>query len=301
MLPTHALRKLLRIPKHVASLTAEKIENVALPDLRAIFDDAAFAGLSDSEGLRWARFDYSAKQIEGTCDSHGRWLMQAEMRTVERSPETEIRADDSALAHAARPGTPVHAWRALGLIEADGRPTRRGIIFSFFQHGEGLAIAAALEDESYPLDELMPHLANLRSACHFDMPEPCGSERLSSVCRNTYGFVNHHGYLEAGVPLGYGEGTAELLGICGDKPASTRGLEIEVAEGDLSRAYIEWLSLLRHIHHAPAHDWSRWSEFKKMATLLLEQHLGITRNMLHPKLPPLTPKQKHERPKLWIR
>ncbi len=30
-----------------------------------------------------------------------------------------------------------------------------------------------------------------------------------------------------------------------------RSMVYEVAEGDLSRAYIEWPSLLRHITHAP--------------------------------------------------
>src|SRR5262249_47244755 len=153
---------------------------------------------------------YSPKEVKCVRDSHGRWIAQAELRTVERETQSGIRAHGSDLARTARPGTPVHAWRALGLIEEDGRPTRRGIIFSFFQHGEGLAIAAALEDESYPLDELVPHLANLRSDCHFDMPEPCGSGRLAALCRATYGFVNHHGYLESGLPLGYGEATAEL-------------------------------------------------------------------------------------------
>jgi hypothetical protein len=299
--PTQALRKLLRIPRHIAALTPEKIENVALPKLKGVFADSAFTGLADKEGLRWAQFDYSAMLIECVRDSHGRWIARPEIRTVERTTETEIRADDSDLARAARPGTAVHAWRSLGLIDPDGKPTQRGIIFSFFQHGEGLAIAAALEDEHYPLDELVPHLANLRSDCRFDMPEACGSERLVSVCRATYGFVNHHGYLDAGLPLGYGEGTAELLGICGDKPASTRGLEVEAAEGDLSRAYIEWLSLLRHIKHAPDHEWPRWREFKKLSAQVLERHLGISGNTLHPKLPPLTPKQKHDRPRLWIR
>ena len=43
--------------------------------------------------------------------------------------------------------TAVYAWRKLGLIEEDGTPTRRGVIFSCFKGGEGLAIAAALEDE----------------------------------------------------------------------------------------------------------------------------------------------------------
>ena len=51
--------------------------------------------------------------------------------------------------------SPAWAWRKLGLIHADGKVTRRGILFSFFPHGEGLAVAAALEDESYPIEDLV--------------------------------------------------------------------------------------------------------------------------------------------------
>jgi hypothetical protein len=59
--------------------------------------------------------------------------------------------------------SPAHAWRRLGLIDPEGHPTRRGIIFSYFHHGEGLAVAAALEDAEYPIDELVFDLANLRA------------------------------------------------------------------------------------------------------------------------------------------
>ena len=120
------------------------------------------------------------------------------------------------------------------------------------------------------------------------------------MCRATYGFVNHHGYLEAGLPLGYGEGTAELLGLIAGVEPSNRGLTTEVAEGDLSRAFIEWLSLLRHITHAPEHDWPRWMSFRQAAGQVLEKHLASSRESLHPKLPPLTAKQKHERPRHYI-
>src|ERR1043166_318024 len=37
-------------------------------------------------------------------------------------------------------------WRRLGLVDAQGVPTLRGRVVSFFSHGYGLAIAAALED-----------------------------------------------------------------------------------------------------------------------------------------------------------
>jgi hypothetical protein len=43
----------------------------------------------------------------------------------------------------------------------------RGRIVSFFSQGDGLAIAAALEDETYPLDELVYDLANLDAGFRF--------------------------------------------------------------------------------------------------------------------------------------
>ena len=50
-------------------------------------------------------------------------------------------------------------WRRLGLVDAGGAPTQRGQLVSFFSQGDGLAIAAALEDTSYPLEELIYDLA----------------------------------------------------------------------------------------------------------------------------------------------
>jgi hypothetical protein len=291
----------LRIPKIIMRLSPEKIEKVALPKLEKFFEGAKLLCLASKERLLWALFDYSAMPVEAVRDSHGRWLTQALTRTTELHVETEIRDDTASPAHAARPGTPVHAWRGLGLIGADGTPTRRGVIFSFFQHGEGLAIAAALEDETYPAEELVLHLANLRSDCRVDLPEAGGSERLAATCRGTYGFVNHHGYLEAGLPVGYGEGTAELLGLSEDPKPRLHGSRMEVSEGDLCRALVEWLSLLRHIAHAPEYDWPRWIDLKQVAARVLAGQLTAARASLHPNLPPLTAKQKHERPRHWIR
>ncbi len=299
---THSLRKLLSIPKHIESLTEEKLQTVLLPKLHALFPHANLTELTEKDGLRWARFDFSPLITDATKDSHGHWLVKPLERSIERATETDIRVSATDKTQAARAGTPVHAWRELGLVETDGTPTRRGVIFSFFQHGEGLAIAAALEDESYHLDELLPHLANLRSDCHYDLPDAGGSERLSTVCRATYGFVNHSGYLESGLPIGYGAGTTELLGLMesGTALTSVSVHSPDIADGDLNRAYIEWLSLLRHIANAPAHDWKRWMDFKALARTVLERHLLISQGTLHPRLPALTPKQKHDKPRHYL-
>ncbi len=117
------------------------------------------------------------------------------MRTTQVRQETNvIPAAASASREPAR-DSPVHAWRSLGLIDAEGIPTQRGIIFSFFYHGEGLAVAAALENVHYPIDDLVWHLANLRAGHRFRGIDDEDGERLAVVCRQTYGSVSHSGYL----------------------------------------------------------------------------------------------------------
>ena len=161
--------------------------------------------------------------------------------------------------------TAVYAWRTLGLIEEDGTPTRRGVIFSCFHGGEGLAIAAALEDESYPLDELVWHLANLRGGYQFhDATESCGSERLAFVCLEAYGAANYEGYLEAGLPAGYGEGTAEIIEGWLHPSRSKAEPAAHLGEGDIERAFTEWLSLLRQIIRAPEIEWDRWERLRNV-------------------------------------
>ncbi|HSJ01622.1 MAG: DEAD/DEAH box helicase [Verrucomicrobium sp.] len=297
IVPTMSLRKLLSIPRHLNLLTPEQVEQKAVPRLAPHFHGANPLGTTVKDEMLWAQFDYSPLLTPAIQDSLGRWVVHAEERTVERTPETGIQVSTAESAQAARPGTPVHAWRSLGLIDSNGTPTRRGVIFSYFQHGEGLAVAAALEDESYPVEEIAMHLANLRSDCHLELTEPGGSERLAASCRETYGFVNYPGYLEAGLPLGYGEGTAELLGLLEGKITSHPLQKESVAEGDLARAHVEWLSLLRHVVHAPDDDWNRWRELKAICAELLAQLGAAGQTGMNLNFPPLTPKQKHDRPK----
>lgn len=299
IIPTKALRKLLQIPRHIETLSHDKVLNVLLPKLASYFPDAKLMDLPENGTTLWARFDFSHKPVQAIRDSKGRWLYDAVFRSSERIAESDIKQQTTSNAKTARNGTAIHAWRTLGLIQPDGTPTQRGVIFSCFQHGEGLAIAAALEDETYPLDELVYHLANLRGAFHMELIDAYPSERLSAICRATYGFVNHQGYLESGLPVGYGEATAELLGL-GIDSAKIHLAHEKSTEGDLTRAYVEWLSLLRHLKHAPEHDWDRWSGLKKLATTVLEQHLQHASSLIHPKLPPLTPKQKHTRPHHYL-
>ena len=307
--PTKGLRRLLGLPRKQQEVALEEIEILHADTLAAailaphpeFLPEARprLTSLLDKEGLVFAVFDLAGLEAPVYRDSHDHPLFQPRERTVMVRRDTAVEAQDAVAGERQpRPGSPIHAWRALGLIDARGAPTRRGEIFSFFQGGEGLAVVAALEDESYRIEDLIPHLANLRSGAKLDLPVACGSERLAAICRNTYGYVNHHGYLEHGLPVDYGEGAAELLdALLHPERPDARELRRGVAEGDLSRAYVEWLSLLRHLVHAPDHPWRRWQALQAEAGRVLKRHDKTLRHLFHLDLPPLTHRQRHGKPK----
>ena len=64
------------------------------------------------------------------------------------------------------------AFLCHGIDKAE--PTRRGRIVSFFSQGDGLAMAAALEDESYHLDEMIYDVANLDAGFRFAKDDSSG-------------------------------------------------------------------------------------------------------------------------------
>jgi len=174
--------------------------------------------------------------------------------------------------------SPAHAWRRLGLIERDGKPTRRGIIFSFFQHGEGLAVAAALEEESYAIEDLVFDLANLRAGPRFAGDDSPYAGRLALACQRRYEHVSIEGYLDSGVPVDHGAGASEALrAIVEHGHARQKLLTESLRLGDIERALVEWRSLLRHIIHAPEYDWERWRELKQAAAKWLAETDGTVR------------------------
>lgn len=173
--------------------------------------------------------------------------------------------------------SPAFAWRRLGLVEADGAPTRRGIVFGFFQGGEGLAIAAALEDESYPIDDLVFDLANIRAGPRFADEDSPLAGRLGALCQTIYERADHPGYLEMGVPVHYGTGAAEVLREVLQNPNGRYKITSEtLRHGDVERALMEWRSLLRHIVAAPDLDWERWRELKNAAAACLARSSSPT-------------------------
>jgi hypothetical protein len=163
-------------------------------------------------------------------------------------------------------------WRRLGLVDTTGAPTRRGQIVSFFSQGDGLAIAAGLEEETYPLAELIYDVANLDASFRFCGEENRWGGRLTLACQRFLGLLSVPGYLENGVPPKYGAGAEQVVASIHKNPANKQAWINELlGVGDIDRVIIEWRSLLRQIAHAPALDWDRWSAFQRLAKETLHE------------------------------
>jgi hypothetical protein len=143
-------------------------------------------------------------------------------------------------------------------------------VVSFFQQGDGLAIAAALEEAHYPLDELIYDIANLDGGFRF-----CGDDnryggRLAIACHEQFQLQSIPGYLENGLPPHYGAGAELVVQSVHKNPlAKYEWVTDLLGAGDIDRAIIEWRSLLRQISHAPELDWPRWRAFQAMARAIL--------------------------------
>jgi hypothetical protein len=163
-------------------------------------------------------------------------------------------------------------WRRLGLVDPKGVPTLRGQVASFFSQGDGLAIAAALEDPEYPLRELVYDLANLDAGFRFAGDENRWSGRLALACQKLYGAVSVPGYLEQGMPPRYGSGASEIVAEVHQTPASkSRWVTDVLGVGDIDRIIIEWRSRMRQVSHSPVLNWSRWRDFQSLCKSTLNE------------------------------
>jgi hypothetical protein len=207
--------------------------------------------------------DFSGLLATGFRDSHGAVLRDPPIRenlpaACRNCPELERYCRVMAIA-----ASPAFAWRRLGLIETDGTPTERGVLFSFFNNGEGLAVAAALDDGTYDIGDLLFDLANLRAGHRFAEDESPFGGRLGALCQQVYDRADHPGYLEMGVPVNYGAGASEVVREIIEHGSSKQKLLTEsLRPGDIERALVEWRSLVRHIALAPDHPHPRWRALK---------------------------------------
>jgi hypothetical protein len=271
-----ALVKWLRKIVGVKALTREHLETNILPRIPEFTGGGEVSELVTRGNTLSARLDFSGNEIEAIVDHHG--------HALESPPEREAvpnvcRGCDQ-LEHDLNvqiTASPAYAWRRLGLVEEDGTPTRRGIVFSFFQGGEGLAIAAALEDENYPINDLVFDLANIRGGPRFAGDDAVMGGRLGIQCQRVYERADHPGYLEMGTPVHYGSGASEVIREVITNSTSRYKLTNEsLRTGDIERALMEWRSLLRHIVNAPPLNWSRWTELKDAARHFIDSTTSPT-------------------------
>jgi superfamily II DNA/RNA helicase len=163
-------------------------------------------------------------------------------------------------------------WRRLGLVGPDGVPTRRGRIVSFFHSGDGLAVAAALEDESLSIEDLAYELANLHAGHRFAKGDARWDGRIALACRRLFGTQTFTGYLDLGVPPEYGAGAEEIAADVHRNPYGKDGWATEfLGVGDIDRMIIEWRSVLRQVAHAPDLEWPRWEALKDRARAILRE------------------------------
>ena len=195
-------------------------------------------------------------------------------------------------------------WQRTGVLDRHLRLTVRGEIVSFFLGPEGLALAAALEDRRYPLDDLLFDAANLFAGDRFAGTNPRRIGRLADACTRAYRRLSIEGWLHEGVPLQYGSGASESVRALVAEGARAREVmeEIETAgRGDIDRLLTEWRSLLRQVAGAgpligdgapmTGRDHfiaERWDEFRTLA----RHWLNEARVESLPDLPPLTADQR---------
>src|SRR5262249_44979538 len=252
------LRKLSRAGSPMKDLAAwrgivthEQFETEIRPQLVELVKPGTIVDWIMRGNLISVRIDYANVPVNPHIDS----LAKALVNPPERENLPEVCRSCDQLEHDKTVpivNSPAYAWHYLGLIEVDGTPTTGGIIFSFFHGGEGLAIAAALEDETYPISDLVFDLANVRAGPRFSGEDAPMGGRLGILCQRVYNRADYPGYLTMGVPPQYGAGASEVMREFVADPRSKHKLTGDLLRhGDIERALVEWRSLLHRIVTAP--------------------------------------------------
>ncbi|MCP5518323.1 MAG: DEAD/DEAH box helicase [Verrucomicrobiales bacterium] len=242
----------------------------------------------ESERKITATVSLGALPMRAVMDRHGVNLWRPPVREVGAAccAQCDSREACSRLSPATGTAT---LWRRLRLVDEAGVPTRRGRVVSYFSGGDGLAIAAGLEEGDYPVDEMAYDLACLDAGFRFAGDENRWAGRLALACHHAYGMLSVPGYLEHGLPLKYGAGADQVVTAVHREPGSKHEWVTDrLGVGDIDRAIIEWRSLLRQVAHAPELDWDRWAELQGAARQLLAETESPTLR----ELPPLEAQQR---------
>ena len=256
----------------------ERLKGEGTPALRFYREGTREYTLLDTDGMR----------VRARRDRHGVHLVGGPIRNGRPAPCRKCPHRPRCLAFSRRPGV-ADLWQTLGLTDERGHPTLRGRVASFFDHGNGLAVAASLEREDYPLEELVFDLANLDAGHRFSDESERWGGMMAWASRECYGTVNIPGYLENGLPPDYGYGAAPVVSaLCRRTGGRRRWITPMLGAGDIDRILIEWRSHLRRIIQSPDLDWPRWNRLREMAATLLDE----TRSPTREGLPPLSQSQR---------
>ncbi len=267
---TFALTPVLTRALKISRLAADDFERVLLARLPEI-TGGTLVGVTPRGDQLVARISYADVPATAWRDAHGTLLVDPPQRRELPPPCRGCSELERYCLKVEITQTPAYLWRRLGLVEKDGTPTRRGVIASFFNHGEGLAVAAALEDARYTIPDLILDLANLRAGPRFAGEDSPLGGRLGGLCQRIFERTDVPGYLEMGVPLDYGDGASEVVReILEHSTPAQKLLTESLRVGDIERAIVEWRSLLRHIVWAPYYDGARWRELMAAAAAQLD-------------------------------
>ena len=226
--------------------------------------------------------------VSATQDRHGKAIWNPPIREVSQPECHHCPLTEQCNRLSTRTGTALQ-WRRLGLTNELGEPTRRGRIVSFFGQTDGLAIAASIEDETYPLNDLAFDLADLDGGFRFSGDDDRWGGRIALACRKMYGSVSIEGYLENGLPINYGCGASQIVRSLHRNPQGKHHWTSDLlGVGDIDRILIEWRSRLRQIASCPGLGWHRWDQFQITARSVLNETESPTKT----ELPPLTHSQK---------
>jgi len=271
----------------------EEIEKNLLPRLPLFTQGGTLHAFSQEGEVLYAMLDYSQATVFARIDAECHPLVDTPQREVAPPQFPSFREiADGYLGKPRAASAPADIWHALGLIDHRGRPTRRGIIASFFHQAEGIAVAAALEEKNYPANELAHDLANLRAGFRF-ADYDSARVRLGTLCRLACRGQTFAGYLDQGLPLDYGDGASEVFRRLRKPGGAAATLTTQLLRtGDIERARLEWRSLLRRIAHAPDFPWDRWRALQKAAAALLEKE---PKPFYLEHIPALSPEQRKPR------
>lgn len=263
----------------------KEIENIFSEFLPSLTMGGQLDELVDRGGVLRARLRYDTATVLGWKDVRGKILLNPPLRKTTRVFDSPFKEKQNAEDwESLSTLSPAEVWAKLGLVDSKGIPTLRGKIFSFFSRGEGLAVAVALEDQSYPVDEMVHDLANLRAGHRFQGYANTES-RLALICREAFGFTNCPGYLKNGLPCEYGEGATEALQNRKEILSAKDQFDEDLSVGDMERVSIEWRSLLSLIVQAPKLDLERWQSLQDAARLLVGENAEIEELPNLPELP----------------